>query len=44
VPHVHVDFGDWLAGVGVDQLNVHVEGNTLLVLGDTLTNEFARDI
>jgi hypothetical protein len=44
VPHVHVNFGDWIAGVGVDQLNVHVEGNTLLVLDDILANEFTTDI
>lgn len=44
VPEIGVDIGDGLAGVGVDQLDVYVEGDTLLVLDDVLTDEFAGDV
>jgi hypothetical protein len=38
VPQVHVDLRNGFAGVGVDQLDVHVERNTLLGLRDVFTN------
>lgn len=44
VPQVHVDLRNGFAGVGVDQLDVHVERNTLLGFRDIFTNQFARDI
>lgn len=44
MPDVHVDFWLRLAGVGVDQLEVQVEGNAVLSLSDILANKFARDI
>jgi hypothetical protein len=44
VPQVHVDLRNGFAGVGVDQLDVHVERNTLLGLRDVFTNQFTRDI
>jgi hypothetical protein len=38
VPQVHVDLRNGFAGVGVDQLDVHVERNTLLGLRNVFTN------
>lgn len=44
VPNISVDLGHRLAGVGVDQLDIHVEGNTLLGLDNVLTNKLTRDV
>lgn len=44
MPQVHVDLRNGIAGVGVDQLDVHVERNTLLGLRHVVTNQFTRDI
>lgn len=44
MPQVHVDLRNGIAGVGVDQLDVHVERNTPLGLRHVVTNKFTRDI
>lgn len=44
VPQISVDLGNRLAGVGVDELDVHEEGNTLLILGNVLTNKLTSDV
>lgn len=44
VPEISVDLGDRLAGVGVDQLDIHVEGDTLLGFDNVLTNKLTRDV
>jgi hypothetical protein len=44
VPQIHIDLRNRLAGVGVDQLDVHIEWNTFLSLRDVLANEFTSDI
>lgn len=44
VPQVRVELRNGFAGVGVDQLDVQVERNTFLGLGDVLTNELTGDI
>lgn len=43
VPDVHVDVGHRLAGVGVNQLDVHVQRNTSLVLHDVLADKLASN-
>lgn len=44
MPEVHVDIGQGVAGVGVNELDVHVQSNTLLVINDVLTDELAAHI
>lgn len=44
MPNISVDIGNGIAGVGVDQLDVHEKGNTFLGLSDVLANEFTGDI
>lgn len=44
VPEVHVDLRNGFAGVGVDQLDIHVERNSLLGLRDVFTDKFTSDI
>ena len=44
MPEISVDLGNGLAGVGVDELDVHEKGNTLLILGNVLTNKLTSDI
>lgn len=44
VPEIHVDIGQRLAGVGVNELDIHVQSNTLLVFNDVLTNELTAHI
>lgn len=44
VPKISVNLRNRLAGVGVDQLDIHVEWNTLLGLDNVLTNELTRDV
>ena len=44
VPYFHVDVREWVAGVGVDQLDVHVKGNTFLVLNNVLADQFTGDV
>lgn len=44
MPQVHVDLRDGLAGVGVNQLDVHVERNTLLGLRHVVADQFTGDI
>jgi hypothetical protein len=44
VPEVHIDFRLGLTGVGVDNLDVHVERNTTLVFRDVGADVFARYI
>lgn len=44
MPDIHVDVRQGVAGVGVDQLDVHVERDTGLRLDDVLANHLASDI
>lgn len=44
VPEVDVDVWNRLAGVDVDDLDVHGHGHTLLSLGNVLTDEFTGDV
>jgi hypothetical protein len=44
VPEIHVDIGQRLAGVGVNELDIHVQSNTLLVFNDVLTDELTAHI
>lgn len=44
MPQISVDLGNGLAGVGVNELDVHEERDTLLVLGDVLADKFTSDI
>lgn len=44
MPEVKVDLGNGLAGVGVDELDVQVEGDTLLVLLDVVADQLAGDV
>lgn len=44
MPEVNVNLGHWLAGVGVDHLDVHVERNTLLVLSDVAADHFTSNV
>jgi len=44
VPKIHVDVGQRLAGVGVKDLDVHVEWDTLLVLDEVLTDQLTGDV
>lgn len=44
VPEVQIDTGDRLAGGAVNHLDVHVERNTRLVLGDVAADQFAAYI
>ena len=44
VPQIGVDLGDGLAGVGVDELDVHEQGDTLLVLGNVLADELTGNV
>ena len=44
VPEISVDVRQGIAGVGVDQLNIHVQRNTTLVFGNVLADEFTGDI
>jgi hypothetical protein len=41
VPKVHIDLRLGLTGVGVDDLDVHVERNATLVFGDVGADIFA---
>jgi hypothetical protein len=41
VPEIHIDLRFGLAGVGVDDLDVHVEGDATLVFGDVGADVFA---
>lgn len=44
VPDVHVDVWQRVTGVGVDHLDVHVQGDTGLGLDDVLADQLAGDI
>lgn len=44
VPDVNVNVWDRLAGAGVNELDVQVEGHTLLGLGDIVADELASHI
>ena len=44
VPEVHVDSRNGLARASVDELDVKVEGNTLLAVRDVAANELAVDV
>ena len=44
VPKVHVDSRDRLARAGVNELNVEIERNTLLAIGNVTTDELSIDI
>jgi len=44
MPQIHINLRNRFAGIGVDELNVHIEGNTLLGLRDVLANKFTSDI
>lgn len=44
MPEVQIDTGDRLAGGAVNHLDVHVERNTRLVLGDVAADQFAAYI
>lgn len=44
VPDIHVDIREGAAGVGVDQLDVHVKGDTFLVLDNILADQFTSDV
>lgn len=44
MPDIHVDVGQRVAGVGVDHLDVHVQGDTSLSLDDVLADQLAGDI
>lgn len=44
VPEVHVDSRHRLASAGIDQLNVKVERNALLVIGDVAADKLAIDV
>jgi hypothetical protein len=44
VPDVHVDVREGVAGIGVDQLDVHVKGDTFLVLENVLADQFTGDV
>lgn len=44
VPEIHVDIGQRIAGVGVNELDVHVESNTLLVIDDVLADELTTHV
>lgn len=44
VPKIHVDLGQRLASIGVEDLDVHVQRDTLLVLDEVLTDQLAGDI
>lgn len=44
MPEIHVDIGQRIAGVGVNELDVHVESNTLLVIDDVLADELTTHV
>lgn len=44
VPEIHVDIGQGIAGVGVNELDVHVESNTLLVINDVLADKLTTHV
>lgn len=44
MPDVHVDLRNWLAGVGVNELDVEEERNTFLVLRNVRADQFTGDI
>lgn len=43
-PQVDVNVGDWIAGVGVDDLNIESQRNTVLGFSDVATDIFALDV
>lgn len=44
VPEVEVDVGHGLAGVDIDDLDIHSHGHTDLVLSHVLADEIARNV
>jgi hypothetical protein len=44
VPEIHVDIGQGITGVGINELDVHVQSNTLLVIDDVLADELTAHI
>jgi len=44
VPEVHVHCWNGLAGAGVDELDVKVERDTLLAVGDVAADQLAVDV
>lgn len=44
VPEIHKDVRQRLAGLGVDELDIHVQRNALLALDNVLANQFTRDV
>ena len=44
MPEVHVHIRKRFTGVGVDELNVHIERHTGFIVDDVSTNEFTADI
>lgn len=44
VPEIGIDVRQGIAGVGVDQLDIHVQRNTSLVLDNVLADKFTGNI
>jgi hypothetical protein len=44
VPEIHVDIGQGVASVGVNELDVYVQSNTLLVIDDILADELTAHV
>jgi hypothetical protein len=44
VPEVQIDTGDRLTGGAIDHLDVHIERDTCLVIGDIAADQFAAYI
>lgn len=44
VPEIHVDIGQGIAGVGVNELDVHVQSNTLLVIDNVLADKLTAHV
>jgi hypothetical protein len=44
VPEIHVDIGEGIAGVGVDELDIHVQSNTLLLVDDVLADKLTTHV
>lgn len=44
MPDIHIDIRQRLTGVGVDELDVHIQRNTTLVLSNVIADQLAAHI